>query len=110
MNDTIGELKNRVKLAKAPQFDYIPADALNLWLVEHPVDRSEDDKPIKLSDFGIASRSSGLSWRNLSGLLSNDLRESEALKLHPMDRVSNTWSSSTCFAANVIRIVINRQI
>ncbi|KAI1292366.1 hypothetical protein EDD11_008793 [Mortierella claussenii] len=52
---TIGNLKDLIKTKKAPRFDDVAADELNLWHVSIPVDPTNMHTPIVLNELGLST-------------------------------------------------------
>ncbi|KAI1302991.1 hypothetical protein EDD11_005444 [Mortierella claussenii] len=51
-DDTVGDLKDLIKIKKAPEFDDIVADSLTLWRVSIPIvgDDKDEEFPLQLND------------------------------------------------------------
>ena len=65
---TVGALRKAIKDEKRPAFDYVPADALLLWKVSIPVNRSLDEN---LSKLDFVDEGSLLPVKRLSGVFSD---------------------------------------
>ena len=69
---TVGALRKAIKDEKRPAFDYVPADALLLWKVSIPVNRSLDEN---LSKLDFVDEGSLLPVKRLSGVFSDQPEE-----------------------------------
>ncbi|ORY97137.1 hypothetical protein BCR41DRAFT_228771 [Lobosporangium transversale] len=81
-DDTVDDLKKAIKKEKEPEFDYIPADKLNLWHVSIVIGDDEDEKTITLSE------------------------HPDAKKLHATSEISEVFGSAP--AKKTIHVIVQR--
>ncbi|KAK3826426.1 MAG: hypothetical protein J3R72DRAFT_528604 [Linnemannia gamsii] len=81
-SETVGELRNLIKVEKSPEFDDIAADKLTLWSVLISEDEDDDERPILLD------------------------RTNEKMKLKATTKLSKVFNSD--LPDNAIHIIVQR--